>query len=269
MHLFYCDETNTNPNASEFFIYGGVSIPAETARALSKKIDEIRAEFGFAGSSELKFDTRSRPDNVNAGQHLEAKRQVMEAARQANAKLFSSLINHGIARDTDRAQRLEINRACLHFQLFLEDQEDAGLALFDTFGETAMRPILTEKFHVGLTGLPHRDPYRLDRIVGFHIASMGTSNLCSVVDIVLGAMRFAVNAASRDEERPRQVAGTLLEQLRPLCLATPDNRVSMRSLFYSPRTVKVPRFAERYGALSRFLADRGFPVEASVTVQEA
>jgi hypothetical protein len=84
----------------------------------------------------LKFNTRERPRHISPEQHLEAKREVMEAAAEHGVKLIASFLLHNIAKTTgvDEARRNEINRVCLHFNAYLHRVEDHGLVLVASLG---------------------------------------------------------------------------------------------------------------------------------------
>jgi hypothetical protein len=56
MYLLYCDETNLEERAGDFFTYGGIAIPGDVAQALSQEIDDIRAKFGVPRDFRLKFN---------------------------------------------------------------------------------------------------------------------------------------------------------------------------------------------------------------------
>ena len=255
MQLLYTDESNMDPAGAEFFVYAGVAIPGNRAGELSAKIDQLRRVFHYGPTDPLKFNTVQRPPHITPDQHREIKREVTLAAGACEAKLLASFVLHGVATTPEQARRFEINRVCYHFDCILRRADDYGLVLVDTFGDKTLNDLLAEKFLVGLKGLPHSRIYRLDRILGFHLASIGTSNFCSLVDIVVGALRFCANSIV-DEAR-RATALTLAQQLSPMCLRDPSGEVSELSLFFSPKTVKVGAYRLRYQALREFFAAAG------------
>jgi len=59
---------------------------------------------------------------------------------------------------------------------------------------------------------------RLARILGFHYAAIGQSHFGSLIDIILGSFRFAVNAHTRNQAEKLTTAGHLLSLLRRLFL---------------------------------------------------
>jgi hypothetical protein len=59
---------------------------------------------------------------------------------------------------------------------------------------------LKEKFQVGLTFPGQtKSPMRLGRILGFGQAVDGSSHMCSVADVMLGAFRYCVNEPENKE----------------------------------------------------------------------
>jgi hypothetical protein len=123
--------------------------------------------------------------------------------------------------------------------------------------------VLREKFSIGLTGnRPFSKTLPLDRILGYHLATIGTSHFTSVIDVILGSLRYAVNM--RKENRP--VAKVLINQLAALCILescfvrltedpkTPGPFVKVQkasdlSINFSPKTIKVGKYLDQYKEL--------------------
>jgi len=255
MHLLYSDETNLNPAVSEFFTYAGVAIPVQFAGQLSAAIDQLRDQYGYKPEDLLKFNVKERPAHVTADAHREIKRRVMEEAARHGVKLFASLILHKIATSPDDARRNEINRVCYHFNCYLHRVDDIGLVLIDTFQDNMLARLLRQKFSVGLVGMPYSATLRLDRVLGFHLASIGSSNFCSVIDIVVGALRYAINA--RQTQSQLQVAQVLFSQLGPLCVKSAAGRIEEISVFFSPKIIKASSYLKIYQDLHGYLAQNG------------
>ncbi|MGB9713112.1 MAG: DUF3800 domain-containing protein [Dissulfurimicrobium hydrothermale] len=257
MYLLYTDEVNINPASTEFFIYGGVAVHSNQAASLSAEVDRLRGEYGYQPNDPLKFNTKERPAGISPDAHKEIKRQVIETAVKHGVRLFTSFILHKIATSPDEARRKEINRVCYNFDVFLKQENEFGLVLIDTFSDEKLPEILREKFAIGLRGFPFSRIYRLERVLGFHLATIGSSNFSSVVDIVLGSLRYAVN--SRVKPDRHVVACTLLQQIAPMYI--PGNKpgdISELSVFFSPKTVKVVNYQKQYCELSRYLKKCGF-----------
>jgi hypothetical protein len=255
MHLLYTDETNVDPATSDFFAYAGVAIQGDNAGQLSRRIDAVRAANGYGPDDVLKFNTRERPAHVTPDAHREAKRQLLAEAANHGVKLFCSFILHRVATSPEQARLNEINRICLHFNYYLSRVQDYGLVLIDTFQDNSILGFLRQKFSVGLRGLPCSRTYRLDRVLGLHLASIGSSHFCSIVDVVIGSLRYCVN--SRNDPQRRTVCQTLLAQLAPLVLRTTAGKAEELSVFFSPKTIRAPSYLREYQNLHAYLAAHG------------
>lgn len=259
MHLLYTDEVNVDPASSDFFIYAGAAISDTNAGPLSKEIDSLRAKYLYRAEDILKFNTRERPKHISAGAHRDIKREILEAAARHEVMLFSSIIFHNIATSPEDARRKEINRICYHFDCYLRRKNDFGLVLIDTFQDSQLSKFLREKFSVGIMGLPYSPVYRLEKILGFHLATIGSSNFCSIVDIVLGSFRYSINSRSDPLKLP--TVRTLLGQLSNLCIKTSNGKIDELSVFFSPKRIKAHSYLAEYKALHKFLAENGFEAE--------
>jgi hypothetical protein len=255
MYLLYTDETNVNPQTSDFFAYAGVAIPGDQAGQLSNRIDAIRAANGYRADDLLKFNTRERPVHVTPDQHRDAKQQLLAEAAGHGVKLFCSFILHRVATSPEDARLKAINRICLHFNYYLNRVLDHGLVLIDTFPSNSLFAILKQKFLIGLKGLPYSESYRLDRLLGLHVASIGSSHFCSVVDVVLGSLRYAINC--RSDPQRQNVCATLLAQLAPLAVRSAAGKVEELSVFFSPKIIRAPSYLKEYLALHAYLAANG------------
>jgi hypothetical protein len=133
----------------------------------------VRANNGYGPDDILKFNTKERPRHVTPEAHREAKRQVLQEAAEQGAKLFCSFILHRVATSPQEARFNEINRICYHFNCYLTRINDHGLVLIDTLQDNTIVGFLRQKFSVGLKGLPYSSSYRLYRVLGLHLASIG------------------------------------------------------------------------------------------------
>lgn len=264
LHLLYADEVNVDPKDSEFFVYAGIAIPGDRAAELSDDIETLRKRYRYRAKDILKFNTHNRPRHIGAQVHADLKRQIIKRVGHHGVKLFASFILHKVAtKGPEEARRREINRICYNFNGFLHRVSGHGLVLIDTFNDGERDAILREKFSIGLRGLPYSDPMRLDLILGFHVASIGTSNFCSAIDIVLGSLRFAIN--SRTDAGKYPTAMVLLKQIAPLCVRTKFGKVDELSLFFSPKSVRSAKYRETYQALQKMLTEAGMEPEQEIT----
>ena len=263
MYLLYTDETNVDPTTTDFFVYCGVAINTNQAEALSKGISSLRAKHGYKREDVLKFNTVERAAQIAPSTHRLIKQEVMELAAQHEVRLFASMILHNVATSPDDARRNEINRIVYHFDCFLHREKESGLVLVDTFTDGQLNNILREKFTVGLKDMPYSKVMPLERILGYHVATVGSSHFCSVIDIVLGALRFAIN--SRKDTTKKSVIDQLLKQVSPLCIRDTDGSVSDLSLFFSPKAIKVPAYRAEYQGLKDLFTSAGMPPSQEIS----
>lgn len=256
MHLLYCDESNLEKTENDFFVYGGLVVEPEYAHALSAQIDSIRTAFKVPGDFKLKFNPG--PDHLNHAQFIELKQQVVKAAIEHRCAFLATLILHNIATSPEDARRNEINRICYHFDCYLHRAKAHGLALIDRFEDKRIDNHLREKFSIGLKGLPYSQTYRMNRILGFHYSAIGQSHFCSITDVVVSSLRFAINTYTRNESQRLDSAKAILKLIAPLFVREgPNGRVSEISLFFSPKAVRLTAYRKKYSDLRLFLADQG------------
>lgn len=129
--------------------------------------------------------------------------------------LLVSVILHDIATSPDVARRNAINTLCFHFDCLLSRSQSPGLVLIDRFTDSQIDNHLAEKFSIGVTGLPHTNEMRLSNVIGFHYAAIGQSHFSSLIDIVVGSLRFAINAYTRNQQNNIETAARILEGLQP------------------------------------------------------
>jgi hypothetical protein len=264
MRLLYCDESNLNEVDFDFFVYGGIVIDGVRAASLSSNIEQIRLNAGVSPTFVLKFNPG--PPNLNHQQFAQLKSGIIQAAVDHGCIFLTSLILHNIATSPEAARLREINRVALHFNYHLRSIDEHGLVLIDQFNDTQANHHLREKFLVGVTGMPY-PPFtmRLDRILGLHYAAIGQSHFGSLIDIVIGAFRFAINVHTRNQAGNTATAALLLQQLSPLFLRSPSGLVTENSLFFSPKVITAPPFLGRYERLKRFLAENGVAAAQPIT----
>jgi hypothetical protein len=239
-----------------FFVYGGISVEGDAALALSNEIDELRAKHEVPPEFFLKFNPG--PTDLPHPDFIELKQGVIELARKHDCKLFASLILHDVAISPSVARLNEINRIVYHFDCYLARPNSHGLVLIDRFNDKKIDHHLRQKFSVGITGLPYTPTKRLERVIGFHYAAIGQSHLCSVVDIALGSLRFAVNVCTANREASIPTAEKLMRLLSPLFFREEGSeKVSEIGLFFSPKVVNAPNYRSEYEKVQEFMSNCG------------
>jgi hypothetical protein len=187
------------------------------------------------------------------------KKAVIAAAIDAKVGLLVSVILHDIAKSREIARLNAINTLCFHFDCLLGRIPGPGLVLIDRFTDRQIDNHLAQKFSVGVTGLPHTAQLGLSNVVGFHYAAVGQSHFSSLIDVVLGSLRFAINAFTRADAANIEAAKRILQGLQPLFYRNDGDNASVSELsfYFSPKTVKFASYREKYFALKNFLAENG------------
>jgi hypothetical protein len=269
MYLLYCDESNLEEREGDFLLYAGISIPPNSAKPLSVGIDELRKSASVAVDYKLKFNPG--PTNLSHAEFISLKSGVLQSAAAHGVKLFAYVILHDIAKGqgVDVARRNGINTVCFHFDCYLNRVRDEGIVLLDRFNDAGKIDDHTrEKFAIGLTGLPYSRTRRLGNILGFHYSTVGQSHFCSLVDIIVGSLRFAINTYSRNQLELHGTASKILELLNPLFFREEGwSSVSELGFQFSPKVVKIAQYRSRYEGLKLFLAEHGIDTAQPITSQ--
>jgi hypothetical protein len=231
MYLLYCDETNFQKLTGDFFVYGGIVIEATKAADLAAQLITIRDQYKVPANFLVKFNPG--PEGMSHQDFVGLKQAYMAAAAKYDVKLLVNLLLHDIAKDSDEARRNGINTLCYHFDCFLNRPTVSGLVLIDRFNDKKLDGHLQEKLAVGLTGkLPFGDRIEIKHIVGYHTTAIGQSHFCSLVDIVLGSLRFAINAFTQSKKKYEASAASILEQLSPLFFREGSSNAHSISLWF-------------------------------------
>jgi len=260
MRLFYCDESNLN-DATPFLVYGGAVIKSSNALSFSHKIDELRENFEIPPDFNVKFNPR--PKHLNHQQFIDFKQSLIELAIENEVKFIVSIVAHQLAKNPNIARLYEINRVSYHFDCLLNRTDDTGIVLIDRFSDPKIDHHLREKFSIGISGdrLPFSDSIRLDRIIGFHYSAIGQSHFTSLIDVILGSFRFAINAVLN--KKHVKSANTIIELLKPLFLFS-KSQIDLISFSYSPQEIRKKEYRNLYLEVDEFLKKNGLKPEQNI-----
>lgn len=249
-YILAVDETNKEPSKSvRFFIYGGCVVPVAAAHDLCSKITNIRQECGMPRGAALKFNTASRPADMEPSAHKEVKRGTLEAARDHDVKLTAVIVHHQIAGTKTERERLEwsLKPVAGNFEKFLDRVGASGQIIADR-DENAMRlfrQIMEKGVDPVWFGGDQRRTIHLSRVWQFSEAAIGTGHIMSVVDVALGSLRYCVNDPDAEASR------AMFPVLHPMLLwgvTCPDNMYAFGLQFY-PKEVRIPCYREDYKEL--------------------
>ncbi len=97
-------------------------------------------------------------------------------------------------------------------------------------------------------------------------ALVRTVHFCSIVDVALGSLRFAINAFATQHERQLESTPALLALLSPLMYRdTAGTTVHEIGFWLSPENVKSDAYRAQYVALAKFFADHGLALGQAST----
>ena len=122
-----------------------------------------------------------------------------------------------------------------------------GYAVLDKIPVEHPYRYLKEKFQVGNT-FPDGSTIRLDRVLGFGHAVDGSSHMCSVSDILLGAFRYCVNEA--DNKDAGKAMFPVLMSMMWKGQRDGKTTVGDYGLCFRPATVKEAKHQAEYDALA-------------------
>jgi hypothetical protein len=262
LRILYCDESNLEEKRGDFLLYGGLMIDSATMPEFSSEIDRLRSKFGVPRQHRLKFNPG--PKRLEHDKFIELKRELIETCIKFDAALIVYAILHDIATSPNEARRNGINTVCFHFDCLLHRLGAFGLVLIDRFRDEQNKidDHLVDKFMIGVTDMPFSKEIRLQRILGFHYSAVGQSHFPGVIDVLLGSLRFALNAFTRHDEKKMDTAERLLKLLSPLFVwGKESGRVLEISFILSPKVVKVEEYKDRYRRLISFFERNGISLQ--------
>lgn len=252
--MMFGDEADrTAVQGKKFFVYGAIFVPTNSISALHHEIERLRVKAGLAATDSLKSATTPRPEALTAVTHRELKNEVMRAARdQGNVRFCAQVTLHELARNQEHDDRVfwGANTILGKFDTFLGEERSYGYAIMDRIPVKNPYAYLKEKFQLGMT-FPERPPLRFNRILGFSQAADGTSHLCSVADILLGAFRYCVNEPD-NEEVGKAMFPTLMEMMWKRDQGG-KRYVNECGLVFRPQEIQVAKYKAEYDALAERL----------------
>lgn len=200
MRILLADETNSNDDTSEFFIYGGLHFDIGLLPQIDAEVSEIRNRYNYRNGDALKWSTNGRSEHISPKNHREAKNEVLELAYEMGAEFIPVMVLHDLIEDEVAVEFERCLRDLLgQFQFALDSPRDGehefGIAVVDHIPEGDAgreKEILEDTFSHGLQfgGGDTRD---LDRIKMMSATYSEASHASSLTDIVLGAFQFCLN----------------------------------------------------------------------------
>lgn len=253
MHIFQADETNKNPVAGQFFIYGGLVATEEQQVLVHNVVAEVRDRHGYLPGDSFKFHTRSRPAQVTVEKAKAAKQELVERLGQIGVRMIVYVILHDIARKKSESEVMNyaLNTVAARYHRLLEVDQAHGSMVIDRADD--QHGHLEKLFQHGI----QIDGWSMrldDRILSFGMTSDNSTHLSSAVDIALGAFRYCVNTAGG--QGSEIVAADIFPPLAELVWGVHVNgvrQVGGYGYIARPQDVRVPTYAIKYTELRQAL----------------
>jgi hypothetical protein len=244
VYLLVCDETNLQPSQTvDFFVYGGLAVPADAAGRLSQRIAEIRQAHGFQSTDKLKHQNKAKPPHVAKADWDAAKGEVIAACRDHDVKLIACLIHHKIAANQkDNLIEWQLDTVLDVFNgTLLGQADDVGWVIIDRLGNGKEYDLLKTKFAKGASS-KSGFWYPYPRIVGYAATCEVASHLASATDVVIGALGYCIN-----QRRMMAVPKQIFSAISPLIYRPFD--LPIWSFGLNLRPIKVQFYGPEYRSL--------------------
>jgi hypothetical protein len=233
----------------KYFVYGAIFVPTNSMQALHAAVEKARKASGLADTDSLKSATKSRPKSLSADAHRELKNNIMMLAREVGKVKFCAQVTlHDLARNQNNYELVTwgANTVLGKFNSFLGENKSYGYALLDRMPIDNPYKYLQEKFQLGMVFID-KPSIRFERILGFGHSVDGSSHLCSVADILLGAFRYCVNEPD-NEEAGKAMFPTLISMMWK---RDRDGKsyVNECGLVFRPQNVKEAKHQAEYNTL--------------------
>ena len=215
MYILLTDETNQRPSQdARFFVYGGVFFPIDVLADIDNRIENLRKQLGFLQADQLKFDTWSRPKQVEFAAWTQAKSTILDISRELGVKFVVNVIHHSIIKNQDIEQQsfwaadYVIGR---FHQFLINSANETGIVLIDNLPTNNQYKYLRDKFSIGLR-LPKGRTLRLPQIKMYGTTCISASHANSIMDIVLGSFRYCINNP-KNQDAARCMMGKVMDLL--------------------------------------------------------
>lgn len=258
MHWLLGDETNKPPKDGQFFIYGGLIVPAEAVTAVHDDVQAIRTRFGLSKAADLKFTNKSK---IPPLEHRALKSELLDMLDSHSVKFIASVVLQQVLanQSEEKYMGFAVNTITLTFHKFLKSIDGHGAIFIDRVQSAQVNSVLNEMSDNFQSGLKHPNGYSHpvnDRIVLFGMTNNNSSHLSSCADIVLGSFRYCVNAATGHDKASKAIASELMPKVDRLWWRErPDGVIyeptGLRLMPVTPST----RYAQTYAELRSSLKD--------------
>ncbi|RIJ97578.1 MAG: hypothetical protein DCC46_12780 [Armatimonadetes bacterium] len=202
MFILYADEPkDPKEGESNFWIYGGIAVPAESLAGLSETVRCIKCKFEIPPEVTLKL---SRPKGFTCPQWPDACGELVDEAIKARCVGFITVTHRDVAR-SGKVKAYSMLRHALfsRFNEFLMGTRSHGIAVLDNteykqdFKDINMLPLVG--FNAG------KKVVDLKRIHGYSVATEESSPLLGLGDIFVGTFHRWVNVTRNLDDREKSL----------------------------------------------------------------
>jgi len=197
MYILLADETNVNPDKTDFFVYGALYFEHDKLPEIHERLECIRERHNFQPADRLKWNHYSRPKHISRQTHSAAKSEVIDVAEDVGAQFIPVIVPHGVKAERSDAEvfKWSVRDALGQFHYFLDNEDAYAICAVDPLPDGVRQDVLESVFHTGLQfpQYPNRDALRLDRIKMIATVTANASHASSLMDIVLGAFKYCIN----------------------------------------------------------------------------
>jgi hypothetical protein len=251
--MFGDEADHVQASNRKFFVYGAIFVPVNSVKALHAEIELARLNAGLVKTDSLKSASSHRPKNISVEAYRDLKNSVMTKAREiGHVRFCAQVVLHELASNQSHDDLVlwGANTILGKFNQFLWENKTFGYAILDRLPVKDPYSYLKQKFQVGMT-FPDKSTKRLGHIVCFAHAVDGSSHMCSVADVLLGAFRYCVNEPD-NEEAGKAIYPTLVSMMWNY---ERDGKAVFdeRGLVFRPQGIKASQYQAEYDALSERL----------------
>ena len=264
LFLAYLDEAG-HTDRKNFTVCGMTIFPLNKISDVCNEVEALRTRFGFAQEALLKFASTTRPKNVDQESHTDAKKRVIEIAKEFDAVFIGySYFNEASWNfDADRNRLFGINTLLSSFNKFLEGRKSKGIAIIDRLDLSKKKPkspakapsykdafgYIREKHQKGNYFEKDETWKELDNILSFCVSCEGASHLSSVNDVLTGSLLYLVNG-----DKP-EVRKQIQDQLQGVMYRSSTGIFREHGLILRPKDKSklAPEVAVEYENLRDFL----------------
>ncbi len=208
MYILFTDEAQpASRGKCEFWIYGGVAVPAQVVGPLVEELQWIKEATGIPPEKPIKFAHSFKPPEVETSEWIEACVAAKRMAAESKCVGIIVMVHQGVAATSTQQKTYDHLKKGLFsaFQDFLTSKDSDGVVVIDRENQRA---------EISLTeGLPvvgfstKKVDVDLYRIRSYSESAVKASPLICLADLLVGSVSWSLDPKNlyRDEVARRAV----------------------------------------------------------------